>query len=65
MGKSELIVLDILANNNWERPIYFASLGHEGTLGLEDYMQLEGFAYRLVPIKSQSSNRYEAGRIES
>jgi hypothetical protein len=65
MGKSGLIVLDILANNNWERPVYFASLGHEGTLGLENYMQLEGFAYRLVPIQSQSIGRYEAGRIES
>jgi hypothetical protein len=65
MSKSALIVLDILANNNWVRPIYFASLGHEGTLGLEDYMQLEGFAYRLVPIKSQSIGNYEAGRIAS
>ncbi len=65
MGKGTLIVMDILANNNWERPVYFASLGHEGTLGLENYMQLEGFAYRLVPIKSQSIGRYEAGRIES
>ena len=52
-------------NNNWERPVYFASLGHEGTLGLENYMQLEGFAYRLVPIQSQSIGRYEAGRIET
>ncbi|HLO59331.1 MAG TPA: DUF2723 domain-containing protein [Bacteroidales bacterium] len=65
MGKSSLIVMDILANNNWERPIYFASLGHEGTLGLENYMQLEGFAYRLVPIYTPAINRYEAGRVES
>jgi hypothetical protein len=65
MGKSALVVMDILASNNWERPVYFASLGHEGTLGLENYMQLEGFAYRLVPIQSQSIGRYEAGLIES
>jgi hypothetical protein len=65
MGKSAMIVMDILANNNWERPIYFASLGHEGTLGLEDYMQLDGFAYRLVPIRSESLGRYEASRVES
>jgi hypothetical protein len=64
MGKSALIVMDILAHNNWERPVYFASLGHEGTLGLENYMQLEGFAYRLVPIQTQSIGRYEAGRVE-
>jgi hypothetical protein len=65
LGKSEMIVMDILANNNWERPVYFASLGHTGTLGLEDFVQLEGFAYRLVPIKSRSIGRFEAGRIES
>jgi hypothetical protein len=64
LGKSELIVLDILANNNWKRPVYYASLGHEGTLGLEDYMQLEGLAYRLVPIKSKSIGRFEAGRVD-
>jgi len=64
MDKGTMMVMDILANNNWERPVYFASLGHDGTLGLEDYMQLEGFAYRLVPIKSESSGRYEAGRID-
>jgi phage shock protein PspC (stress-responsive transcriptional regulator) len=63
MGKSELAVLDILANNNWKRPVYFASIGQEGTLGLEDYMQLEGFAYRLVPIRTPSQGRYEAGRV--
>jgi hypothetical protein len=65
LSKSDLIVLDILANNHWKRPIYFASLGQEGTLGLENYMQLEGLAYRLVPIKTPTSNRYEAARIET
>ena len=65
MGKSSLIVMDILANNNWERPVYFASIGHEGTLGLENYMQLEGFAYRLVPVHTPSMGRYEAGKVES
>ncbi len=34
-------------------------------LGLEDYMQLEGFAYRLVPIFTHSNGRYEAGRIDA
>lgn len=63
LGKSELIIMDILANNNWKRPIYFAALGQEGSLGLEDFTQLEGFAYRLVPIKTPSINRMESGRV--
>ncbi|MDR3046700.1 MAG: DUF2723 domain-containing protein, partial [Bacteroidales bacterium] len=50
LPRAYLIMLDILANNNWERPVYYSStLGAEGWFGLEDYFQLEGFAYRLVP----------------
>ena len=60
-SRSTLAVLDILATNNWERPVYFAtSMGSDGYFGLEEYFQMEGFAYRLVPIKSG-----RAGRIDS
>jgi hypothetical protein len=50
--KSELVILDILANNDWERPIYFANtMPRDSYFGLEEYMQHEGFTYRLVPYK--------------
>lgn len=50
--KSDLIMLDIIATNNWERPIYFSStLGSASYLNLKEYMQLEGYAYRLLPVK--------------
>lgn len=53
--KSELLILDILATNKWERPVYFAvTVGDEGYLGLKDYFQLEGLAYRLVPYKAKA-----------
>ncbi|HAN79756.1 MAG TPA: hypothetical protein DCQ31_19340, partial [Bacteroidales bacterium] len=53
-SKSDLAVYDILASNNWKRPIYFASSSAPDTyLGLTDYFRLEGFAYRFVPIKSE------------
>jgi len=60
-------MMDILAHNNWERPIYFASTtGSEGWFGLEDYFQLEGLAYRLVPIKTPANRASrEIGRIDS
>ena len=46
--------------------MYFVSLGHSGTLGLNSYMQLEGFAYRLVPIKTVVKNSaLDAGRIDT
>ena len=50
--KNQLAVLNILANNNWERPIYFAvTTGYDAYMGLQDYFRVEGLAYRLVPIK--------------
>jgi MFS family permease len=62
--KSQLIVLDILAHNNWERPIYYVTGYHNDALGLEDYFQLEGLAYRLVPIKSENKSWVDYGRID-
>lgn len=51
--KDELMVLDMIATNNWVRPIYFAiTIGREKYMNLQDYFQLEGLAYRLVPIRT-------------
>ena len=55
--KNKLMVLDILANFNWERPIYFAiTVGRDNYMGLEKYFQLEGLAYRLVPYSISSTD---------
>jgi hypothetical protein len=49
--KSDLIMLDIIATNNWKRPIYFSStLAGSNYLNLKEYMQIEGYAYRLLPV---------------
>ena len=49
--KSDLIMLDIIATNNWQRPIYFSStLAGSNYLSLKEYMQVEGYAYRLLPV---------------
>jgi hypothetical protein len=51
--KDELMVLDMIATNNWVRPIYFAiTIGRDKYLNLQDYFQLEGLAYKLVPLKT-------------
>lgn len=63
--KSELMILDLLATNNWERPIYFVSTAGDGNIGIDDYLQLEGFAYRLVPIKTPAKGYLETGRIDT
>ena len=54
--KSELMILEMIAQNDWERPIYFAvTVGSEMHLGLTRHFQLEGLSYRLVPYKESSS----------
>jgi hypothetical protein len=51
--KSDMMVLDLLANNNWQRPIYWAvTVSRENFLNLDKYFQCEGLAYHLVPISS-------------
>ncbi len=63
--KNHLMVLDFLVQNNWERPVYFATTtGADSYLGLEDYFQLEGMAYRLVPIRSDGADG-QTGRINT
>jgi len=55
--KSDMMVLDLLANYNWDYPIYFAaSVGTDNYLNLQDYFQLEGFAYKLVPFKTRNED---------
>ena len=62
--KNKLMVLDILANFNWERPIYFAiTVGRDNFMGLENYFQLEGLAYRLVPYETRSFDG-QTGTVE-
>lgn len=65
--KDELMVLDMIANNNWQRPLYFAiTVGRDKYINLQDYFQLEGLAYRLVPIKTESSDGgINVGRVDS
>jgi hypothetical protein len=62
--KNQMMVIDLLAGNDWDRPVYYVSLGTEDALGLENYFQLEGFAYRLVPIHTESDG-FEFGRVNT
>ena len=56
ISKFDLIMLDILANYDWKRPIYFVSRG-ETKLGLEPWLQFDGFVYKLVPFLNDYSDR--------
>ncbi len=48
----DIVVKDIVENNLWDRPIYFASTcSPDCYIGMDDYLEMEGLASRLVPIK--------------
>ncbi|MCX6281850.1 MAG: DUF2723 domain-containing protein [Bacteroidetes bacterium] len=51
--KANLMILDLLATNNWKRPVYFVvTSGQETYLGLDKYFHQEGLAYRLLPVRA-------------
>ena len=54
--KFNLVMLDILAHYDWSRPLCFVSRV-ETTLGLEPWLQYDGFVYRLVPFLNDASDR--------
>ncbi|MFI5139177.1 MAG: DUF2723 domain-containing protein [Sphingobacteriales bacterium] len=54
--KDNLAMLDILAHNNWKRPVCFtAFMPTEGMIGLQPYLYKEGFVYHLIPFKPDTS----------
>ena len=55
--KHELMMLEMLANTNWERPIYMAiTVGTENHLNLGDNFMQEGLAYRITPFNTTKLN---------
>ena len=62
-----MVILDILNNNKWKRPVYFATtVGRDKYLNLQEYFQLEGFAYRLVPIRTKAKEKdQQFGRVDA
>ena len=68
--KNRLMMLDIVANNNWKRPIYFSggAFDSEDYIWMKEYLQLEGMVYKLVPIRtvlSKDASPLEMGQIDA
>ena len=60
--KSELMMLEMLANTNWERPLYMAiTVGSDNHLNLGNNFIQEGLAYRITPFNTTALN----ARIDS
>lgn len=53
--KSELMMLEMLANANWERPIYTAiTVGSENQLNMQNHFIQEGLVYRFTPFDTKA-----------
>ncbi|WP_338647177.1 DUF2723 domain-containing protein [Flavobacterium sp. KS-LB2] len=68
--KNRLMMLDIVANNNWKRPIYFSggAFDSEDYIWMKEYLQLEGMVYKLVPIRTalpKDASPLDMGQIDS
>ncbi|HNQ67875.1 MAG TPA: DUF2723 domain-containing protein [Bacteroidales bacterium] len=56
LTKSDLMVLEIIRANMWNKPICFSSMMNTGNyLGLEQYLYLQGLVYRLIPVETEIS----------
>ena len=64
INKSEMMLLDMLAHFDWKRPIHFTQVYTLQSLGLLDYLQFDGYTYRLVPIYTPCRNVQEIGRVD-
>ncbi len=67
ISKGQMMMLDIIANNDWKRPIYFSGGSFEEAeyIWMTRYLQLDGLVYKLVPIKTVSDSTFEKGRIDT
>jgi hypothetical protein len=67
--KNRLMMLDIVNENNWKRPIYFTggSFGEDDYIWMKDYLQLDGMCFKLVPLKtpSEDPNPMRMGQIDA
>jgi hypothetical protein len=63
--KSEMMMLEMLANTNWERPMYMAiTVGQENHLNLGNNFMQEGLAYRITPFNTTALGaRYDTEKM--
>ncbi|MFW6100920.1 MAG: protein O-mannosyl-transferase family, partial [Bacteroidota bacterium] len=64
--KDGLCILDLLATNNWERPLHFAvTVGSDKYFNLDKYFRVEGLAYHLAPVRAESTDDQQPGEVNT
>ena len=62
LTKNHLMALDFLATNNWERPFYYAiTVGNSNYLNLEEFFEMNGLSYRVIPAITPDGIAYAGG----
>ncbi|PJJ58815.1 glycosyltransferase family 117 protein [Hymenobacter chitinivorans] len=66
LEKNTLVILDLLATNDWQRPVYLStSIPEQDYAGLDQYLQLEGLAYRVLPAQNPQVQPREVGTVST
>ena len=65
LEKNEMMLLDMLATFDWKRPISFTQVYMLQDFGLLNYLQFDGYSYRLVPILTPYESSWDIGRIDT
>ena len=62
----DIMVYDIIRTSAWKRPVYFAmTVSDDGKIGLRDYMQLRGLAFKFVPRKGPFYQNMDVSAIRT
>ena len=64
LQKDALMMLDLLAHFEWRRPLSFTQSYLLQDYGLVEYLQFDGYTYRLVPIRTPVYSARDIGRID-
>ena len=65
LDKSKLMMLELIAESNWERPIYVAyTVGQENYMNLGDNFVQEGLANRITPFTTNIDGRPVSGMTD-
>jgi L-rhamnose mutarotase len=59
ISKNGIMTMDLIDQNNWERPVYFAiTASRDNYLNLDKYIHREGLAYRLLPATGKDNDLF-------
>jgi hypothetical protein len=65
LTKNHIMLLEMLASTNWERPLYMSTtVGSDNYVGLEPFFIQEGLAYRITPFNFRAKRSVAKFRLK-